>query len=324
MTQIKLTIGIPTFNGAKHIEQTIDSVLSQLEDIDPSIIEILISDNSSEDHVWQIATSYKEKFPTIFSIFRNEVNVGYDRNIDLIFKRANGLYVWTLADDDIVSPDAIKQILTILTLHSEVNLLFVGGIPNLIGQKDNFICKDGNAFFSKTGFRNGGVSSNILKKSAWNSVNVATYFDTGWIHFGVVLEVASNSASYVFREALESEIPGVSKKWGLNGTHLLVGLDLVQIFQGMGRLGYDEECIRKAHWLIKCNYHRKICKAKAEGLTVDFILIRRFIKLYNGFPSFWLIDLPLLLMPQKLSWLLYQGYRLIRSSSTVVIRKKYD
>lgn len=319
MTQIKLTIGIPTFNGANHIEQAIESLLGQLADIDQSMIEILISDNASEDHVWQIANFYKQKFPALFSIFRNEVNVGFDRNVGLIFKRAQGEFVWPLADDDVASPDALKKILLIIISHPEVNLLFVGGTPNLIDKKESTICKDGNTFFSLSAFRSGGISGNIIKKSAWNYVDVSSYFDTGWVHFGVVLEVAASSASYVFSEALESEIPNLSKKWGRNGTFLLVGLELVQIFKNMQRLGYNKECIRQAHWVIKGTYHRQICKAKAEGLHVDFALIRRFIKLYYKFPSFWLIDLPLLLMPNKFSWLIYQGYWRIQSKKAVVV-----
>jgi glycosyltransferase involved in cell wall biosynthesis len=319
MTQIKLTIGIPTFNGSNHIKQAIDSVLSQLVDIDESSIEILINDNASDDNVWQIANAYQEKFPSLFTIFRNEVNVGFDRNVNLIFERAQGQFVWPLADDDVVSPSALKKILSVLALHPEVNLLFVGGTPNLLDQKEGVILNDGNLFLSQTGFRSGGISGNIIKKSAWNSVNVSSYFDTGWVHFGVVIEVAASSIVYIFKEPLESEIPGLGKKWGGNGTHLLVGLELVELFQNMVRLGYSKASIRAAHLLIKGNYHRQICKAKSEGLAVNFELIRRFTRLYYTFPSFWLIDLPLLLMPQKLSWLIYQGYKVIRGRSTVAL-----
>jgi glycosyltransferase involved in cell wall biosynthesis len=318
MNNTLLTIGIPTFNGAGHIEQVINSLLDELTDNDKCSIEILINDNASQDHVWKIANAYKKLSPELFSIYKNEINVGYDRNVDLIFKRARGTFVWTLADDDIVSLGAIKKILTVLKFHPDVNLLFVGGTPNFHSKSVGNICQDGNMFFKQTAFRSGGISGNIIAKSAWNAVDASRYFDTGWVHFGVVIELASRSTSFIFNEALETEIMGLHKKWAGNGVHLLVGLQLAELFKNMARLGYSAECIKAAHLLIKGNYYRQICKAKAEGLAVDFEMIHRFIKVYYTFPSFWVIDLPILLMPQKLCGLIYQTYRLIKMKATAL------
>jgi glycosyltransferase involved in cell wall biosynthesis len=314
MTTRKLTVGIPTFNGAKHIEQTIESVLVQALDMEADLIEILISDNASEDDIWEIATSYKKKYPTVFSIYRNEKNVGYDRNIDLIYKRAIGDYVWPLADDDILSSDALSKVLAVINLYPEVDLLFVGGVPESSAAKENMLCINRNDFFVLTGFRSGGISGNIIKKKVWSAIDVAKYFDTGWIHFGAILEIAAQSISYIFREPLESEIQGLSKKWGGGGTFLLVGLQLAQLFRGMKSLGYDRRCIRKAKLMIKGTYYRQICKAKAEGLLINSSVVCKFINLYGYFPSFWLVDLPLLIMPNKISRFIYRYYRHMKSS----------
>ena len=48
-----LSIGIPTFNGGKYIALTIESVLNQIisNPILESKIEIVVSDNASEDEV---------------------------------------------------------------------------------------------------------------------------------------------------------------------------------------------------------------------------------------------------------------------------------
>lgn len=324
MKKIKLTIAIPTYNGARYIEQTIESVLSQLGGIDKGVIEILVCDNASEDHVWQIAKTYKEKFPKLFSIFQNETNVGFDRNVDLLFKYAQGEFVWPLADDDVISQDSIRKVLSVLKSNPEVGLLFVGGTRNLVGLSDGVFCNDGNDFLQITAFGSGGISANVIKKLAWNSVNASKFFETGWIHFGVILEIVMNYKSYIFKDALESEITGVPKKWGSNGTHLLVGLQLVEVFQSMVGLGYEKKCINKAFQLIKGSYAKQICKAKAEGLKSDYSLICKFAKLYCNYPSFWLLDLPLLLMPRKLSWLIYNSYTLIRDNLVVSGLKNND
>jgi glycosyltransferase involved in cell wall biosynthesis len=317
MTQIMLTIGIPTFNGAKHIKQTIDSVLSQLQlaDIDESSIEILINDNASDDNVWQIANAYKEEFPALFSIFQNEVNVGFDRNVDLVFKRSRGEFVWPLADDDIILPGGLKKVVEAIKSEQDISLVFVGGATNI--NCAGVICTNGNKFLNDSEFRSGGVSANIIRRSTWNLMDVSKYFDSGWVHFGVVIEVVSQNRAYIFRDVLIAEPLGLKKKWGAGGSFLLVGLELIKLFKNMKTLGYESACIKNAHYKIKGSYSRQIIKAKAHGLVVTTPLIVNFVKLFYTFPSFWLIDLPLLLMPQKLSWLIYQGYRLIRSRSTV-------
>lgn len=95
-----LTIGIPTYNGAPHIRETLDSILSQDPNILDSKVEILISDNASTDETELIVREYSSKHPNLIRYSKNEINIGFDRNLDMLFKKANGAYVWLMGDDD--------------------------------------------------------------------------------------------------------------------------------------------------------------------------------------------------------------------------------
>lgn len=83
-----LSICIPTYNRAKHLKKTLDSIVLQKafgEDV-----EIIISDNASTDETEQVARSFCEKYDNIM-YYRNEQNVR-DKNYPLVLSRANGLY----------------------------------------------------------------------------------------------------------------------------------------------------------------------------------------------------------------------------------------
>ena len=75
--------------------------------------------------------------------------------------------------------------------------------------------------------------------------------------------------------------------------------DMVNIFKNMPSLGYSKQTCEKAIMLIRGNYPRAIVAAKANGLKVDVTLIKKFIKCYKGYASFWTIDLIILVIPSK-------------------------
>ena len=91
----------------------------------------------------------------------------------------------------------------------------------------------------------------------------------------------------------------MEKTWGQNGDSIYYGLSLVNIFKNMPSLGYSKQTCEKAIMLIRGNYPRAIVAAKANGLKVDVTLIKKFIKCYKGYASFWTIDLIILVIPSK-------------------------
>jgi len=147
-----LTIGIPTYNGGKYIPLTIESVLNQImsNPVLESKTEIVVSDNASEDDVGDIVQRYKKSFPNVIKYYRNKANIGFDRNVDLVVKRATGKFVWILSDDDIVMDGAIEYVQNVIENYRDekVALIFVNysNSIQLKKQKDD-LCENGNDFF---------------------------------------------------------------------------------------------------------------------------------------------------------------------------------
>lgn len=90
-----VSIGLPVYNGARFLPQTLDSLLGQSF----SDIELIISDNASADGTQQICAEYARRDSRIRYI-RQDVNIGAMRNWNFVAKQARGKYFkWSSAND---------------------------------------------------------------------------------------------------------------------------------------------------------------------------------------------------------------------------------
>ena len=296
--ELLLTIAIPTYNGARTIARSLATILPELR---PQV-EVLVCDNASSDETLAVVREIVENDQRVRYV-RNENNVGFDRNVDLSMQRARGAFVWIFSDDDIICRvGAVEQVLQVIRSHPDVGAIFADSRHHIrLDFTDSGLCREGADFFRKSRFKCGLISSNIFRKSAWQSVDVARHFDSGWVHMGFLVEALARFHSYVICEELVAQMVledqvGVTR-WGESGTFLRTGLNLVRIYRDMSGFGYDAATVRSAYMTIKGGYLKNIPLAKAKGLRVDTPLIRECIELYWTFPSFWLLDLPLLLLP---------------------------
>lgn len=98
-----ISVGIPTYNGARYLAQAIQSVSDQSY----QNLEIIISDNCSTDNTESIVAELQKKDNRIKYVRQNS-NIGFINNFNSIPKNTTGSYVIYFADDDIYDPDFIK------------------------------------------------------------------------------------------------------------------------------------------------------------------------------------------------------------------------
>lgn len=305
-SRILLTVAIPTFNGAGSIARALSSVLSQAV----LGIEVLVSDNCSLDATASTVAAYKDLFPCV-NYYRNSRNLGYDRNVDLAMRRARGDFVWLLGDDDIILPGAIDIVLNAISANADCGVIYVNyPHANRLRRSSGRVLSGGDEFFDRTLFKSGFVSANIFKKSLWLDLNVSKYFDTGWIHVGFVIEALITCDSYVMAEFCVTQTHEIGKatRWGRGGSFIYTGLELVQIYRRLSEMPYSRRTRRRAYWSIKAAYWRNIPLAKAQGFKSSIPVLRLFFRSYKGFVSFWLVDLPLLLVPRVVYRVLFLAY----------------
>jgi glycosyltransferase involved in cell wall biosynthesis len=90
-----------TFNGARFIEQQLDSILSQLKETD----ELIISDDGSVDATIEIVKRYKD--PRIRLFHFGGGNLIY--NFENALKHASGEIIFLSDQDDIWFPDKVEK-----------------------------------------------------------------------------------------------------------------------------------------------------------------------------------------------------------------------
>jgi len=117
----KVSVCIPTFNGASYIGATIDSVLKQkFQDF-----EIVIVDNCSTDHTEAIVAELMLLSEKII-FYKNEQNIGMAENFNKCLEYARGKYIKFLCADDLLLPGCLEKMVTGLDAHPEVSLVCGG------------------------------------------------------------------------------------------------------------------------------------------------------------------------------------------------------
>lgn len=109
-----VSIGMPVYNGAKYLRRALDSLICQtVKDL-----EIIISDNGSDDDTWDILKEY-EKIDNRILLYRQNCNIGAEKNFAFVLQKARGHYFMWAACDDWWAPEYIENLADGLNSHPE-------------------------------------------------------------------------------------------------------------------------------------------------------------------------------------------------------------
>lgn len=109
--KIFITIGIPTWNRCEFLLNNIKQITAEVESFALEGIELLISDNASDDNTPIICQELAEQYPFI-SYYRHQTNRGANANFHYVVTAAKGKYVWLLGDDDAIVSGSLSKIIT--------------------------------------------------------------------------------------------------------------------------------------------------------------------------------------------------------------------
>jgi len=307
---IRITVGIPTYNGAKCIVQAIESVLSQVDEINANQLEILISDNASTDHTGEIVKSLIADGHPLITYWVNSKNIGYDRNVDNLFKRAKGEYVWLLGDDDYLEDGALTKAFSTLEDHEDLAAILMttrylnihtGEITNVKITDHDILSVDKDHFFQITKWSSAPVSSLILNREDWNAERVEEFFGSQWIHIGALIMILSkDKKAFVIAREMITVCTGNNRWEGHFGNQLKVGLIYLVILRRMLEFGYKEETYKYyEQYRYKTNI-RDIVILRPHSFSKRWEIARMMTCFFKSHPSFWIVHIPLLIMPSIL------------------------
>lgn len=307
-----LTIAIPTYNRSQCLAHLLDYLLPQV--VAEKRVEIMISDNASQDDTQDVVKSYQAKGLKCLYI-RNPANVGADSNFINCFNRARGEYVWIVGDDDVIVPGALSVILQHLEQRN-FDLIAVGAF----GFKDRYrgdqttrfsgkikIFADARQFalYVSTGLT--FISGNITRKAALENIahpDFASLQGTNLAQLGWTFSLLGANPRCAFLK--DKFIASRQDNSGGIGTCHVFGNNLrsiVDTFFGtespIGRAILNRTIQSWFPWAMMHN--RRTCGARYIPEDAESILGN----LYRRNPRYWLFLYPVLRLPLPLAeaWL---------------------
>jgi len=130
--KIRVSIGLPVFNGERYLSETIESILKQTY----SDFELIISDNASTDATKNICLHYANQDRRI-RYFRNKTNIGAAKNFNRVFKLSAGIYFKWAAYDDLYASEYLERCVEVLDNFPSV--VIVHSRTGIIDEHSNYL-----------------------------------------------------------------------------------------------------------------------------------------------------------------------------------------
>lgn len=104
--QPRVSVVMCTYNGACYLRKQLDTILAQ----DYPLYELIIQDDRSTDDTWTILEEYRAARPDLIRLYRNERNLGVNRNFQAALRRATGDLVAVADQDDVWFPNKVRRL----------------------------------------------------------------------------------------------------------------------------------------------------------------------------------------------------------------------
>jgi glycosyltransferase involved in cell wall biosynthesis len=143
---MKISVCIPAYKNAGFLKRCLDSLTTQTF----KEVEVIISDDSPDDSVQQIAEQFKDILKLHY--IKNEPSKGTPANWNYALQHASGEYIKLMHDDDwFASDDALQQYYDCLQANPTVNFCFSAfyNVHISSGQMDPVFCSPFNRYLLK-------------------------------------------------------------------------------------------------------------------------------------------------------------------------------
>lgn len=116
MSKPLLSICIPTYNRSEYLKKSIDSIINQKEFLDGKV-EIVISDNASEDDTCAMVKEYADKYGNVF--YHQNIENILDKNFPIVLSKGHGLLRRLCNDTLIFHPGSLASICKVIEQNIE-------------------------------------------------------------------------------------------------------------------------------------------------------------------------------------------------------------
>lgn len=174
-----LTIAIPTWNRANILDKALQQLLPQIYNY-KSQIEIIVSDNASNDHTNNVIKKHLTINTSLNIIHYTQIeNTGFYGNFKKCRELSTGNYFWLLSDNDLIANNLVDYIINILN-QKKPSFIFLKDWKHssTINKKKSFTNKSFPVFeaLEKFNYKTTLISAVIFKNDKTNDKEIFIKF----------------------------------------------------------------------------------------------------------------------------------------------------
>ena len=314
-----LSICIPTYNRARFLVNSLESLYRQMDDALYRQVEVMVSNNCSTDNTDAVVNEYIHKGMPI-TYFKNESNLGPDCNFLQCIHQAKGKYVLLLGDDDLLLKGSVSTLADIL--QDDYGVVYISGRPyaerdamgpdiasvNLVGQTYTDI----NHFLMREHIFITFMSGNIFNKTILPEFDEDIYRRSNLLQVPFFLHAACRAEKNLFLTEKFLATGGNGDNNGGYGLFTVFGVNLFNILYSFKKYGITDETIRYIADFVLLKFlptfillSRKKGNFSTESITV-------LEKYHRNNWRYRYIDYPLSTMPLTMAEACFFIYRCIR------------
>ncbi|MBM9538193.1 glycosyltransferase family 2 protein [Desulfobulbus alkaliphilus] len=192
-----LGICIPTYKRPDQLTACVRSILLAASHHE---VPVYIADDSTDETNEQAIKQLQREYPFIFTS-KNKANLGIDKNILNAVDLCPCKYAWMMGEDDRLTPDAVDQILGLLSsLDSEqwpfifVNYASVDAdihyyLNRQVLPLEEDLIESAEQFLVSHAWAAGFIGGCIVNTTAWEKIEREHYIGTYFAHIGIIMEM---------------------------------------------------------------------------------------------------------------------------------------
>lgn len=280
-------------------------------------VEVVISDDGSNDDTQKVIESFRPRIPQLL-MERVDPPLRYDRNLLHVVSLARGKYCWLFGDDDRLEPGGLVAVLEELRTEPELTGLTTDRVSydstlerklpvRALKQQQNATFQNANEAFLRLLDRLGFLSCQIVDRATWNDVvrqeNLERYF-TGYVQLYVIARMLVRAPRWRFLATKCVGFRADNDSFRALGQFGRLRMDVCGYETIVGDVfGRDSRLYHEAMSEI-ARTHARHHIVTAKRMDAPFSFSRQAlalcVKQYGRYGSFWLQTFPILIMPRGL------------------------
>lgn len=238
-----LSICIPTFSRADLLKKTLESITTQAAFTQTTDIEIVISDNCSEDTTQDVCAIFVEAFPNKIRSYHHKKPIFPELNFEFVMSKGSGTYLKLHNDNLTIRNGSLEEIIKVLraTAIEKPIVFFTNG--NMRRDSQIEVLSNMNEFVSRVSYFSTWIGGFGMWREEFHSMtDIARNAHLRLLQTDVLFRLLESGKRAIVLYDIYFEGLPVGKKGGYNIAEVF-GKNYLQILKEYRRPGMLDEAV---------------------------------------------------------------------------------